>query len=145
MTSKPDITKGWGPEMYGTQLSFLDDPEINKSIALAEHITSSNIVFDITYCLRGCPFHGVYEARGDNVTIYAQQFGTAVGEPTKYLLTVKKDNPRSWNDRFHYYIADDQWDAYAKITELTGRFPLWRMSREDEYLPTTYGSQGPKC
>jgi len=114
--------------MYGTQLSFWDDYSLEY-----------NIVFDITYCQPGCPFNGVYEARGNGVTIYAQLFGSALAEPTKYLLAVQKDAPRSLIDRVYYYIANDQWEASAKITELTGRTPLWRMSLEDQQLPSNLG------
>ena len=119
---------------YGTQLSFWED-----------YPSSTNIVFSITYCQRGCPFNGVYEARDKNTTIYAQMFGGPLKEPTKYLLAVQKDSPRNLNDRAYYYIADNQWEGLDKIHKLTGRHPLWRMSPADEYLPSNYASEGPKC
>ena len=37
------------------------------------------------------------------------------------------------------------WESFAKIKELTGRNPLWRMSDVDERLPSNYSSHGEKC
>ncbi len=119
---------------YGTQLSFWED-----------YPSSTNIVFDITYCQQGCPFNGVYEARDNGTTVFAQQFGFALQEPTKYLLAVQKDKATSWSDKITYYITEDMWEGFKKIEELTGRYPLWRMSTDDGYFPSNYGSEGPKC
>ena len=135
-SSESSITKGSNTVSmpYGTQLSFWDDDSSER-----------NIVFSITYWQHGCPCNGIYEARDKETTIFAQQFESAVREPTKYLLAVQKHKPRTLSERLHYYIADDQWEAYAKISDLTGRSPLWRMDTDDLYLPSNYSSQGPKC
>ena len=121
---------------YGTQLSLWDDMYLPYD---------KNIVFTVTYCQHGCPFNGVYEARDKESTVFAQQFGLALQEPIKYLLTVRKDKAISWGDRITYYIAEDMWEAFRKIKELTGRNPLWRMSDEDEHLSSNFSSQGAKC
>ena len=113
---------------YGTQLSFWDDYP-------SEH----DIVFSITYCVQGCPFSGVYEARDKGTTIFSQRFGDELKDPAKYLITIKKDFYTSWGDRLYHYIADDQWEALSKITELTGKRPLWKMGYADERLPSNYG------
>jgi len=113
---------------YGTQLSFFDDLPYDQ-----------NIVFDIKYCQHDCPFNGVYEARDKESTIFAQRFGRELINPAKYLITVKPDFPIHLGDSVHHYIVDDQGDSYDKIMELTGRSPLWRMSKADQHLPSNLG------
>ena len=68
-----------------------------------------------------------------------------LNDSAKYLITIQKDRVEHWSDRHVYYIVNDQWEAYNKIQELTGRYPLWQMSIPDQYLPSNYASQGPKC
>ena len=121
---------------YGTQLSFWDDMYVPDD---------KSIVFDITYCQCGCPFNGVYEARDKESTMFVQPFGREKLAPSKYLITIKPDFPIHAGDRVHHYIVDDQWESFAKIKELTGRNPLWRMSDVDERLPSNYSSHGEKC
>jgi len=110
---------------YGTQLSLWED-----------YPSAKDIVFSITQCVHGCPFDGVYEAKDKGTTVFFQQFGRDVMEPSKYLLAVRKDFSPYWSGRMDYYIANDQWEAFAKIRELTGRNSLWR---NDQYLPSNAG------
>ena len=119
---------------YGTQLSFWNDLP-----------SSTEIIFEPTYCVKGCPFNDVYEARGDGFTIYVQQFGTAVMEPTKYLLAVQKDKARYRNEKVHYEVKEDEWSAFRRIEALTGKYPMWRMGRDAQDLPSNYSSYGEKC
>jgi len=114
---------------YGTQLSFWED-----------HPSERDIVFSVTYCQHGCPFNGVHEARDKESTVFVQRFGRELEEPAKYVLVVKQDFFTHLGDKLACYIMDDQWEAYAKITELTGRRPLWRMSITDEHRASGVGT-----
>lgn len=117
---------------YGTQLAFWED-----------YPSEENIIFDVTYCVNGCPFDSAFEAKGDGTRIFVQQFRrpfiSGVLEPTKYLLAVYKETAHRWSDRTSYYIANDYWEVIYYVKDLTGRYPLWRMSKADQDLPSNMG------
>ena len=119
----------------GTQLSFWEEGTIDPS-------NEGSIVFDGMYCLEDCPFNETYQARGTDCTIYVQIFASDImWEPSKWLITIKKDTFRIRDEEICHYIVDDMWEAYAKIKELTGREPLWRLFRGTEDIHPTFNKE----
>jgi len=114
---------------YGTQLTLWEG-----------FIEDSEIVFEGTYCSEGCPFNTMYRARGKECTVYVKSFSKELlSEPLKWLIIIEEDFPTFSHQKLVFYIEDDQWEAYKKIKDLTGRSPMWRLYEDHQNIPTRFG------